>query len=83
MRRRVSVRGHALELLKEPAKIKDFVFHDLRHSAASYLAMNGATLLKIAEVLRHKALDVIQRYAHLAESHTANVVEDMNKKIFG
>lgn len=33
------------------ANIKKFRFHDLRHSAASYLAMNGATLAEIAEVL--------------------------------
>ena len=65
------------------AKIVDFRFHDLRHSCASYLAMNGASLLEIAEVLGHKTLEVVKRYAHLADSHTAGVVERMNRKIFG
>ncbi len=66
----------------DKAELEDFRFHDLRHSCASYLAMNGATLLEIAEVLGHKTLEVVKRYAHLAESHTAQVVESMNKKIF-
>ena len=68
---------------RKRAKIEDFHFHDLRHSCASYLAMNGATLLEVAEVLGHKTLDMVKRYSHLAESHTANVVEKMNLKIFG
>lgn len=42
--------------------IEDFRFHDLRHSAASYLAMNGATLAEIAEVLGHKTLQMVKRY---------------------
>jgi len=65
------------------AEIDDFHFHDLRHSAASYLAMNGATLAEIAEVLGHKTLQMVKRYAHLTEQHTSRVVERMNKKIFG
>ena len=64
------------------ATIEDFRFHDLRHSAASYLAMNGASLPEIAEVLGHKTLQMVQRYAHLSESHTAKVVASMNAKIF-
>jgi integrase len=55
--------------------IEDFRFHDLRHSAASYLAMNGANLTDIAEVLGHKALSMAKRYTHLSEQHTARVVE--------
>ncbi len=65
------------------AGLDDFRFHDLRHSAASYLAMNGASLAEIAEVLGHKTLQMVKRYAHLSEGHTARVVESMNQKIFG
>jgi integrase len=65
------------------AGIEDFRFHDLRHSAASYLAMNGASLAEIAEVLGHKTLQMVKRYAHLSEAHTAGVVARMNARIFG
>ena len=64
------------------AEITDFRFHDLRHSAASYLAMNGASLAEIAEVLGHKTLQMVRRYAHLSEAHTTSVVASMNEKIF-
>jgi len=116
-RRALPLAGHALELVKERAKVRridtdllfpskvnpaqpidlrtpwetalkqagidDFRWHDLRHSAASYLAMNGATLAEIAEVLGHKTLAMVQRYAHLSEQHTAAVVARMNERIFG
>ena len=65
------------------AKIKDFRFHDLRHSTASYLAMNGASLLEIADILGHKTLQMVKRYSHLSEDHKADVLERMNKKVFG
>lgn len=65
------------------ACIKNFRFHDLRHSAASYLAMNGATPSELAEVLGHKTLSMVKRYAHLSESHTQKVVASMNEAIFG
>lgn len=67
----------------EKAKLENFRFHDLRHSAASYLAMNGATLAEIAEILGHKTLQMVKRYTHLSESHIAKVVERMNEGIFG
>lgn len=60
------------------AEIKDFRFHDLRHTAASYLAMSGATLAEIAEVLGHKTLQMVKRYAHFSEAHTSLIVERMN-----
>lgn len=63
--------------------ISDFRFHDLRHSAASYLAMNGATLAEMSEILGHKTLAMVKRYAHLSETHTHSVVSSMNEKIFG
>jgi integrase len=65
------------------AEITDFRWHDLRHSCASYLAMNGASLAEIAEILGHKTLQMVKRYAHLSEAHTSKVVARMNEKIFG
>jgi integrase len=65
------------------AEVENFRWHDLRHTAASYLAMNGASLAEIAEVLGHKTLAMVRRYAHLSEAHTAGVVERMNARYFG
>lgn len=65
------------------AGIDDFRFHDLRHTAASYLAMSGATLAEIAEVLGHKTLAMVKRYSHLSEQHTIKVVTRMNERMFG
>ena len=65
------------------ARIEGFHWHDLRHTAASYLAMNGASLAEIAEILGHKTLAMVKRYAHLSEAHTASVVEKMNARYFG
>ena len=65
------------------AEIENFRFHDLRHSTASYLAMNGASLLEIADILGHKTLQMVKRYSHLSEDHKADVLERMNKKVFG
>ncbi len=71
------------ETALKKAEIEDFKWHDLRHSCASYLAMNGATLAEIAGVLGHKTLSMVKRYSHISDAHTAGVVERMNNKIFG
>lgn len=71
------------ETAKEQAGITDFHWHDLRHCTASYLAMNGASLAEIAEVLGHKTLAMVKRYAHLSDGHLSSVMESMNAKVFG
>jgi len=71
------------EIALKVAEIENFHFHDLRHTCASYLAMNGASLAEIAEVLGHKTLAMVKRYAHLSDGHVSNVVASMNAKIFG
>jgi integrase len=57
--------------------LDNFRFHDLRHTAASYLAMRGASLLEIGHVLGHRSPQMTQRYAHLSTEHTRNVLSDM------
>ncbi|MDD5216210.1 MAG: site-specific integrase [Methylococcales bacterium] len=44
------------------AQIDNFHWHDLRHSAASYLAMNGASATEIAAFTGHKSLAMVARY---------------------
>jgi integrase len=46
------------------ANIKNFRFHDLRHTAASYLVMNGASLHETAEILGYNSTQTTKRYAH-------------------
>ncbi len=63
--------------------IKNFRFHDLRHSAASYMAMSGSNLVEIGILLGHKRLEVTRRYSHLSQEHISKAVERMNEEIFG
>lgn len=44
------------------------VFHTLRHTFASSLAIEGVPLLTIANLMGHKTLTMTQRYAHLSPS---------------
>jgi integrase len=63
--------------------VKEFTFHGCRHSCASELAMNGASLVDIKNLLGHKQISVTTRYSHLTADHTASVVASMNEKLFG
>jgi len=72
----------AWENARDKAGLADFRFHDLRHSTASYLAMKGASLVEIAEVLGHRTLQMVRRYAHLSESHVKGLVESLNEDLF-
>jgi integrase len=78
----IDLRG-AFRTAMKRAGVVDFRWHDLRHTTASYLAMNGASLAEIAEVLGHKTLAMVRRYTHLSQAHTSRVVESMNQKMFG
>jgi integrase len=58
-------------------EITDFRFHDLRHTCASYLRMQGVDLLTIAEILGHKDLKMTRRYAHVAPTHRLAAIEKL------
>lgn len=65
------------------AKLDNFRFHDLRHTCASNLAMNGATTAELAAVLGHKTLQMVKRYSHLSDEHVRDVVERTAEKVLG
>jgi Phage integrase family len=50
-------------------------WHDLRHTFASRLAMNGQNEGTIAALLRHSTTALVKRYAHLSPSHLKVAVE--------
>jgi integrase len=51
------------------------VFHTLRHTFASWLALDGVDLYRIKELMRHKDITQTQRYAHLMPSDARAAVE--------
>lgn len=63
------------------AGIKNFRFHDLRHTCGSYLAINGASLIVIKEILRHKTLAMTMRYAHLCPDVKRNFINIVSEKV--
>ena len=68
----------AFEKAIERAGLSDFRFHDLRHTAASHLAMRGRPLKEIQEVLGHKSFSMTLRYAHLSPMHLRTAVESLD-----
>jgi integrase len=61
----------SFEDLLERAKIRDFWFHDLRHTFASWYMMNGGDLYELAKILGHANIKMTERYAKLGRQHIA------------
>ena len=58
--------------------IEDFRFHDLRHTAASWLRMQGADIHTVALLLGHKDLRMAARYQHLSPTFLADAVSKLD-----
>lgn len=57
------------------AGIKDFRFHDLRHTFASSLVMEGVDLRTVQELMGHKSIAMTTRYSHVSRPHLRAAVE--------
>jgi integrase len=66
----------------QAVKIVDFRFHDLRHTAASWLRMEGADIHTVAQLLGHKDLRMAASYQHLSPQFLANAVGRLDA-VFG
>jgi hypothetical protein len=65
------------------AKIRDFSWHDLRHTFASRLAMAGVDVRTIQELLGHRTLAMTLRYAHLSPAHKRAAVNHLMRPRLG
>lgn len=62
----ITVTQHAWAELLEDADISDFRIHDLRHTMASWQAINGSSLTVIGSSLGHRSHASTARYAHVS-----------------
>ncbi|MFZ0338257.1 MAG: site-specific integrase, partial [Terracidiphilus sp.] len=58
--------------------IEDASFHSLRHTAASWLVMEGVDLYAVGRILGHKTPRMTQRYAHLSPGFMASAVNKLD-----
>lgn len=56
------------EAAKQTIGLEDFRWHDLRHTAATWLGQSGASLDIIKEQLGHSSIAVTQKYRHVTRS---------------
>lgn len=72
---------HGWEKAVEAAGLHDFRFHDLRHTAASYLAQAGVSTRQLADMLGHKTLAMTLRYSHLTVESRRGLVDLLDAKV--
>jgi len=71
-----------LGLNDEATGTKDkVVFHTLRHTFASWLAIEGESIITIKELMRHKTIEMTLRYAHLMPDTKLDAVNRLAEKL--
>lgn len=76
----ITLRNPFIAAMKE-AEITDFHWHDLRHTCASYLMMNGVSSLEISKILGHRTMAMVSRYAHLAPARVSDIGNALAQKM--
>jgi integrase len=71
--------GSAWNRALHKVEIRDFRFHDLRHTWASWHVMNGTSLQELMELGGWKSYEMVLRYAHLAPEHVADAASRIEK----
>lgn len=62
------------------AGIKDFRWHDLRHTFASWRVQEGMDLYRLSLIMGHTTMQMTRRYAHLSTEHLHEAVAESRYK---
>lgn len=71
----------AFETALRNAKIKDFTWHDLRHTFASWAVQDGMDIYKLSQIMGHSSVSVTMRYAHLRVDDLHKAMEGIGTKV--
>ena len=63
--------------IDEKDRQRRIVFHSLRHTFASWLALAGTDIYRIKTLMRHKSITMTMRYAHLIPDATQEAVHNL------
>lgn len=61
------------------AGIDNFTLYGLRHSAASYLIMNGVDIRTVADIMGHRNISQTMRYTHFLDGHKIAAIQAIDK----
>jgi len=76
----LDLRAPWLSALKA-ASVENFHWHDMRHTAASYLTMSGISSVALAKFLGHRTLQMVARYSHLSDEHVVATGETLAARL--
>jgi integrase len=79
--RRIGSFKKAFKTTLKKAGIRDFTFHDLRHTFASHLVMSGVDLKTVQEIMGHASFTTTLRYAYLARNHKRRAMEIFDSRM--
>ena len=71
--------GSAFDSALRKAGIKDFHFHDLRHTFATHLLAAGESLGRLQKLLGHSTPAMTDRYAHLTSEAAHGAVAKLSQ----
>ncbi|MEM4721767.1 MAG: tyrosine-type recombinase/integrase [Candidatus Methanomethylicaceae archaeon] len=71
---------HAFKKVLNRVGIKNFRFHDLRHTFATRLIQAGVDFYKVQKLLGHKSPQMTMRYAHHYPETLRDAIEILDKK---
>ncbi|MFP4315218.1 MAG: tyrosine-type recombinase/integrase, partial [Desulfovibrionales bacterium] len=66
------------EQAKKMAGLKDFHFHDLRHTFCTNLRRNGADIKTIKDLIGHKDIRMTERYTHIITEEETRYINKLS-----